>query len=55
MRNNECPICHRYFPVGLWHHVDSCAANEAEKAPNGYRDLDEYIKAKRDAARGEGG
>lgn len=45
MQSNECPVCHRYFPVGLWAHIQDCVVAKAAEKPNGYADFREYVES----------
>jgi len=46
MLSNECPICHRYFPVGLYDHIEECSRRERAKAPHGYESFEDYMNDK---------
>jgi len=44
--SEQCPICRRYFKVGLWGHVQECAQAEAERAPRGYETVRDMIEGR---------
>lgn len=44
--SEQCPICRRYFKVGLWGHAQECAQAEAERAPRGYETVRDMIEGR---------